>query len=60
MEREKDEIEITPEMIEAGRSPLLRFHRERGTEEETICQIYRAMASLDPVRESPKALSHSR
>jgi ribosomal protein S19 len=37
------EIEITPEMIEAGLVHLLRFHRERGHDEEIIRQIYRAM-----------------
>ena len=53
------EIEITPEMIEAGRGPLLQFHRERNTEEEAICRIYRAMASVDPNRGSPPTLSHN-
>ena len=44
------EFEVTPAMIEAGRGPLLRFHRERDTEEEAICRIYRAMARLAPPR----------
>lgn len=37
------EIEITPEMIEAGLSPLLRFNRERVDDEATVIQIFRAM-----------------
>jgi hypothetical protein len=43
-----DDIEITPEMIEAG-SWADVASEDRGPE-ETLTAIYRAMASLDPAR----------
>jgi len=42
-----EEIEITPEMIEAGLRFLYRFNHE-GDEREIISQIYRAMALAVP------------
>jgi hypothetical protein len=42
----KAELEITPEMIEAGLGPLLRFNRERDLCEETVREIYCAMENL--------------
>jgi hypothetical protein len=38
-----DEVEITPEMIEAGLGPLLRFSRERDLYEDGVRDIYLAM-----------------
>jgi hypothetical protein len=40
-----DEIEITPEMIEAGRSALSRYRYEESNEEKTLAAIFRAMMS---------------
>ena len=40
---ENGEIEITPAMIEAGLSPLFRFHRETHIAEETVAEIYTVM-----------------
>lgn len=38
------EIEVTPEMIEAGLLHLARYHRESGeTAEDTVIEIFRAM-----------------
>jgi hypothetical protein len=37
------EIEVTPEMIEAGLSELLTFSRARDVYEDKVCEIYRAM-----------------
>ena len=42
---ELNEIEITPAMIEAGLSPLFRFDRERGSDEDTLKEIFRAMSA---------------
>ena len=39
-----DEIEVTPEMIEAGLSELMSFNRERDIYEEKVRSIYLAMA----------------
>ena len=39
------EVEITPAMIEAGLSHLLRFHRDRQDDEEVVRLIFRAMIS---------------
>jgi len=42
------EIEVTPEMIEAGLPHLYRYHPERGVdEEETIIRIFRAMLCVE-------------
>ena len=40
---EPTEIEITPEMIEAGIAPLFRFHHDKGNEAEIVKEIFRAM-----------------
>lgn len=40
--------DITPEMIEAGLSPLYAYHRERNDEREIVCEIYRAMYKSRP------------
>ncbi len=38
------EIEVTPEMIEAGVLPLYHYHPETGVDdEETVIRIFRAM-----------------
>lgn len=40
----KDEIEVTPEMAEAGLLHLYRYHPETGVDDEdTVVAIYRAM-----------------
>lgn len=45
----KEEITLTPEMIEAGLIHLYRYHSERGvSDEETVKAIYRAMRSFEP------------
>jgi hypothetical protein len=41
---ERTEIEITPAMIEAGATHLFEFDRDRGSEEETLIKIFRAMS----------------
>jgi hypothetical protein len=38
-----NEIEVTPEMIEAGLIPFLRFHRESMDDEVVVRQVYLAM-----------------
>ena len=45
---ECDEVKITPEMIEAGLSPLFRFHRERDLAEEVVAEIFAAMTKARP------------
>ena len=42
-DKETEEIDVTPEMLKAGRPPLMRFHREYGDEDETLRQIFLAM-----------------
>lgn len=56
----KDDIEITPEMIEAGRR-FLRHHNPRETsdieDEEIVASIFREMltvARISPVADDPK------
>jgi DNA gyrase inhibitor GyrI len=44
--KEKDEIEITPKMIEAGLGPLMRFSREKDLYEEVVREIYCAMEKV--------------
>lgn len=39
-----DEIEITPEMIEAGAAALAETNLDFETAEEAVARIYRAMA----------------
>lgn len=42
--KSEDEIEVTPEMIDAGLVHLYRYHPENGVgDAETIIAIYRAM-----------------
>lgn len=42
-----EEIEVTPEMIEAGALALSRFTNWTESLEEGAARIYRTMASLD-------------
>ena len=44
----EDEIEVTPEMIEAGLGELLDFSREADVYEDRVCAIYKAMFSIRP------------
>ena len=37
------DAEITPEMIEAGVIPLLRYHPDRASEDEVVVEIFRSM-----------------
>jgi hypothetical protein len=37
--------EITPEMIEAGVVPLLRYHPDRRSEDDTVVEIFKAMTA---------------
>ena len=39
------EIEITPEMIEAGMGTLLRYHREYSDEADVVREIFLRMIS---------------
>lgn len=41
---EPTEIEVTPAMIQAGATHLFEFDRDRGSEEETLTKIFRAMS----------------
>jgi hypothetical protein len=41
-----DEIEITPEMVEAGAAALSRYRYERGNETDVVGEIYRAMKAV--------------
>ena len=46
---EVQEIEVTPEMIEAGVLHLYRYHPETGVDdEETVTRIFQAMRQLLP------------
>ena len=45
----EDEIEITPEMIEAGVEILYAYDRESAIAEETIVAIYLAMREVERV-----------
>jgi hypothetical protein len=48
MEKEENEIEVTPEMIEAGLLHLYRYHPEHGVPDvETVTRIYRAMRAAE-------------
>ncbi len=48
------EIEITPEMIEAGAPYLFAFHREGRSEDEVLADIFRAMTfAAKKSRETP-------
>lgn len=47
------EIEITPEMVEAGASVLYRMEPAFHGEEFWAKEIYRAMASLAPASRAP-------
>ena len=40
------ETEVTPEMIEAGTGPLLRYHRERSDEADVVREIFERMISV--------------
>jgi hypothetical protein len=40
-------IEITPEMIEAGVSALLRFNRDFESEDSAVIRIYRTMREIE-------------
>lgn len=46
---DETEIEITPEMIEAGVGPLLSFRVDRDDEKRTVREIFRVMARLSRV-----------
>jgi hypothetical protein len=47
----EDEIEVTPEMIEAGLTYLYRYHPEKGlNDEDTVAAIYREMYARRPRR----------
>jgi hypothetical protein len=39
------EPEVTPEMIEAGVVPLLRYHPDRRSEDDTVVEIFKAMVA---------------
>lgn len=43
-----DEIEVTPEMIEAGAEMLFGFDWQDGATTEVVQDVYRAMAARDP------------
>lgn len=48
------EIEITPEMIEAGLPHLYRYHPDRGvSDEESVKAIFRAMCEARSVKDPP-------
>jgi hypothetical protein len=51
---ENCEIEITPEMIEAGEQELMSFDRRFEAEEDLVIRIYRSMESA---RYLPKSSS---
>ena len=40
------EVEVTPEMIEAGIGVLLRYHREHSDEADVIREIFKRMNSV--------------
>ena len=42
---DKEEIKITPEMIEAGIGTLLRYHREHSDEADVVREIFLRMIS---------------
>jgi hypothetical protein len=44
-----NEIDVTPEMIEAGLIPLFRFHREASHSESVVAEIYRALRRASPL-----------
>lgn len=44
------EIEITPEMIEAGTLELAGFNQDFESDEDAVCRIYRAMVAVSPSR----------
>ena len=44
------EVEVTPEMIEAGVEMLWGFDWSAGFSNEVATDVYRAMADLDPSR----------
>jgi hypothetical protein len=43
-----DEIEITPEMTEAGTRELCSFNRDYEDDADAVARIYRAMLSTRP------------
>ncbi len=43
-----DEIEVTPEMVEAGMTELARYRYDHGNEEEVLAAIFRAMEAARP------------
>jgi hypothetical protein len=47
------EIEITPEMIDAGVEHLYRFHHEQNEGEEIVVKIFRAMVLARQVSPRP-------
>jgi len=51
MPTDSEKIEVTPEMIEAGVLPLLRYHPDRNSEDDIVREIYRAMAAVSRNRE---------
>jgi len=52
-QRVTDDIEITPEMIEAGASILCHFQTETAGEDYWAEEVYKAMASRKPHRSNP-------
>jgi hypothetical protein len=46
-ESEEADIEVTPEMIEAGAVLLLGFHLEGSDEDQVVEEIYRIMRRLE-------------
>ena len=47
-EESEAEIEVTPEMIEAGIAELARYNPEYESDEKAVTRIYEAMLSLSP------------
>ena len=45
---ELDEIEVTPEMIEAGVTELVRFNPDYEAEADAVARIFRAMTVSAP------------
>lgn len=49
----EEEIEVTPEMVEAGLSRLFRFHISEPDEDElrvAVAEVFKAMAQVLPAR----------
>lgn len=43
--KDESEIEVTPEMIEAGALELARYHPDYESLEDGVCRIYKAMGA---------------